>query len=85
MEAAKRLDATFLQETLAAQTTAEVRFDAISQALYSSDASVYQILPLGVVIPKTPDDVVRTVLFILDSDYLTGETIIVDGGRHVRA
>ena len=25
-----------------------------------------------------------TVLFILDSDYLTGETIIVDGGRHVR-
>jgi NAD(P)-dependent dehydrogenase (short-subunit alcohol dehydrogenase family) len=31
------------------------------------------------------DDVTRTVLFILDSDYLTGETIIVDGGRHVRA
>jgi pteridine reductase len=33
----------------------------------------------------SPDDVTRTVLFILDSDYLTGETIIVDGGRHVRA
>jgi pteridine reductase len=32
-----------------------------------------------------PADVTRTVLFILDSDYLTGETIIVDGGRHVRA
>jgi pteridine reductase len=32
----------------------------------------------------TPEDVTRTVLFILDSDYLTGETIIVDGGRHVR-
>jgi len=32
-----------------------------------------------------PSDVTRTVLFILDSDYLTGETIIVDGGRHVRA
>lgn len=32
----------------------------------------------------SPDDVTRTVLFILDSDYLTGETIIVDGGRHVR-
>ena len=31
-----------------------------------------------------PDDVSKTVLFILDSDYLTGETIIVDGGRHVR-
>ncbi len=32
----------------------------------------------------SPDDVTRTVLFILDSDYLTGETIIVDGGRHIR-
>ena len=32
----------------------------------------------------TPADVTSTVLFILDSDYLTGETIIVDGGRHVR-
>jgi NAD(P)-dependent dehydrogenase (short-subunit alcohol dehydrogenase family) len=32
----------------------------------------------------SPDDVTRTVLFILDSEYLTGETIIVDGGRHVR-
>jgi len=32
----------------------------------------------------SPKDVTDTVLFILDSDYLTGETIIVDGGRHVR-
>jgi len=33
----------------------------------------------------SPEDVTATVLFILDSDYLTGETIIVDGGRHVRS
>lgn len=33
----------------------------------------------------SPSDVSSTVLFILDSDYLTGETIIVDGGRHVRS
>jgi pteridine reductase len=32
----------------------------------------------------TPEDVSSTVVFILDSDFLTGETIIVDGGRHVR-
>ena len=32
----------------------------------------------------SPADVTSTVLFILESDYLTGETIIVDGGRHVR-
>jgi len=50
-----------LRAALAAQISGEVRFDRISQALYSTDASVYQILPLGVVIPKTREDVVRTV------------------------
>src|SRR5262245_5153024 len=32
----------------------------------------------------SPSDVTTTVSFILESDFLTGETIIVDGGRHVR-
>jgi pteridine reductase len=32
----------------------------------------------------TPDDVVKAVLYLLDAPYMTGETIIVDGGRHVR-
>src|SRR5262245_2010048 len=50
-----------IQAALASQLEGEVRFDRISQALYSTDASVYQILPLGVVIPKTRDDVIRTV------------------------
>lgn len=33
----------------------------------------------------SPDDVVRTVIFLIESDYITGETVIVDGGRHVRS
>ena len=32
----------------------------------------------------SPDDVASTVLFILSADYFTGDTIIVDGGRHIR-
>ena len=32
----------------------------------------------------SPDDVVHAVLYLLDASYVTGETIIVDGGRHVR-
>ena len=32
----------------------------------------------------SPSDVSATVVFLLESDYITGETIIVDGGRHVR-
>src|SRR5882762_9726208 len=50
-----------LRRDLAQQISGEVRFDAVSRALYSTDASVYQIEPLGVVIPRTPEDVVRTV------------------------
>src|SRR5262245_33568548 len=50
-----------LEAALVNQIEGEVRFDRISQALYSTDASVYQILPLGVVIPKSRDDVIRTV------------------------
>lgn len=32
----------------------------------------------------SPDDVVQAVLYLLAADYVTGETIVVDGGRHVR-
>ena len=39
----------------------EVRFDAYSRMLYSTDASLYQIQPVGVVIPRTVEDVQATV------------------------
>lgn len=38
--------------------------------------------PLGRI--GTADDVAHAVLYLLAADYVTGETIIVDGGRHVR-
>ena len=31
-----------------------------------------------------PDDVVKAMLYLLSADYVTGETLVVDGGRHVR-
>ncbi|MGD1073297.1 MAG: FAD-binding oxidoreductase, partial [Bryobacteraceae bacterium] len=43
---------------LARRIAGEVRFDKISRALYSTDASVYKIEPVGVVIPKTRGDIV---------------------------
>ena len=39
----------------------EVRFDTVTRALYSTDASVYQIEPTGVVIVRSRDDIVRTI------------------------
>jgi pteridine reductase len=32
----------------------------------------------------SPDDVVQALLYLIRADYVTGETVIVDGGRHVR-
>ncbi len=49
-----RLD---LAAELSRATKGEVRFDPYSRVLYSTDASSYQIEPLGVVIPRTRDDV----------------------------
>jgi len=39
----------------------EVRFDTLSRVLYSTDASNYQIEPVGVVLPRTADDINKTV------------------------
>jgi pteridine reductase len=32
----------------------------------------------------SPEDVVQAMRYLLEATYVTGETIIVDGGRHVR-
>jgi FAD/FMN-containing dehydrogenase/Fe-S oxidoreductase len=58
---ATRVDVAALRGALEAATTAEVRFDRVSRALYATDASVYQIEPLGVVVPRTRDDLVEAV------------------------
>ncbi|HEX2996555.1 MAG TPA: FAD-binding oxidoreductase, partial [Anaerolineales bacterium] len=36
--------------------TGDIRLDLASRILYSTDASIYQLEPLGVVLPKTQDD-----------------------------
>ena len=50
-----------LRRELEASLEGDVRFDTVTRALYSTDASVYQIEPTGVVIVRTRDDVVRTI------------------------
>src|SRR5690349_7712704 len=64
LEAQGRLDAAHasadqLRRELEAVIQGEVRFDAATRALYSTDASVYQIQPAGVVIAKNRDDILR--------------------------
>ncbi|MFZ9671146.1 MAG: FAD-binding and (Fe-S)-binding domain-containing protein [Burkholderiaceae bacterium] len=54
------LQTRFSQSQLASRLRREVQgdlyFDEASRGRYSTDASIYQIMPIGVVVPKTPLD-----------------------------
>jgi FAD/FMN-containing dehydrogenase/Fe-S oxidoreductase len=54
-------DAQGLAERLRADVAGEVRFDDGSRALYATDASNYRQVPIGVVVPRSTDDVLATV------------------------
>jgi pteridine reductase len=79
-----------LTKALARVLAPEVRVNAIAPGTvllpddWTSDdeARLNETTPLRR--QGTPEDVAAALLFLLDADYITGETIIVDGGRHVR-
>ena len=58
---ASAVDADALRRELEGAIEGEVRFDSLARALYSTDASVYRIKPLGVVVPRTRQDLVSAV------------------------
>lgn len=49
-------------------TTCEVRLDAISQAIYSVDASIYEIKPKAIVLPKNRADLIAAVKIAYKND-----------------
>lgn len=55
------VEAEELSKKLRDSTSAEVRFDDGSRALYSTAGGNYRQIPIGVVIPKTVQDIVQTV------------------------
>jgi FAD/FMN-containing dehydrogenase/Fe-S oxidoreductase len=55
------VDIAALEAELRASVRGEVRFDGGSRALYAADASNYRQVPIGVVVPRSADDVVATV------------------------
>ena len=66
---------TEVERALKGSVAGEVRFDPASRVLYSTDASIYQILPLGVVIPRDDDDIAATLRIAAD----TGTPILPRG------
>jgi FAD/FMN-containing dehydrogenase/Fe-S oxidoreductase len=49
-----------LEDRLARETEGEILFDSFSRGRYATDASFYQIMPAGVVVPRSIDDALRT-------------------------
>ena len=46
-----------LKNLIKSQVEGEVYFDEITREIYSTDASIYRIVPLCVAVPKTVNDV----------------------------
>ena len=49
-------NASTLERRLRSNLTGDVLFDAFSRGRYATDASFYQIMPAGVVVPRTMDE-----------------------------
>src|SRR5438132_3952285 len=88
-----------VQDDLKGIVRGELLFDDLSRALYSTDASIFQVQPLGVVVPRDEEDVQALVRFAAENKVplvprgagsgLAGEALgtglIVDMSRHFRA
>src|SRR5437867_407547 len=86
-----------LEHELRKVVAGDVRFDPISRLLYSTDASMYQVEPIGVVIPRDADDVQAAVEVARKHQVallprgggtsLTGQTVnralVLDFARHM--
>src|SRR5689334_13745647 len=86
-----------LEEELKRAISGGVHFDAAAKALYATDASNYRQIPIGVITPKSVEDVLRTleicrkhgspILSRGGGTSLAGqccnEAVIVDFSRHL--
>src|SRR3954462_3304358 len=65
-----------LEERLTRDITGEVLFDRFSCGRYATDASFYQIMPAGVVVPRSIDEALRALAIAGDA----GRTVTPRGG-----
>ena len=86
-----------LAARLARELEGEVLFDAFSRGRYSTDASIYQIEPIGVVVPKTAADIAAAIAIAREHGVpvlprgggtsqcgqTVGEALVVDTSRHL--
>ena len=89
--------ASALEAKLRRQVEGEVLFDRFSRGRYSTDASIYQIEPIGVVIPRT-EEAARIALQIAEEEQVpilprgagtsqcgqtVGAALVIDNSKHL--
>jgi FAD/FMN-containing dehydrogenase/Fe-S oxidoreductase len=86
-----------LKDRLAREISGDVFFDAFNRGRYATDASFYQVMPAGVVIPRTIDEALRALTICRDAGWIVtprgggtsqcGQTvnhgIVIDFSRHL--
>ena len=98
-EGRPRIGDLSLAARLRRELEGEVLFDPVSRGLYSTDASIYQIEPVGVVVPRTVQDV-KTAIEIAVQEGVpvlprgagtsqggqaVGRALVVDTSKHLGA
>lgn len=79
-----------MTRALARVLAPEIRVNAIAPGTvllpedWNRDAAAHLNATTPLKREGTPRDVAQAMLFLLDADYVTGETIVVDGGRNIR-
>lgn len=88
---------TTLETRLRRELRGDVRFDRLTRGRYATDASIYQIEPLGVVVPRDADDARRALEIAADLSVpilprgagssqcgqTVGEALVIDHSRHL--
>src|SRR5580692_2725032 len=86
-----------VEDRLTREITGEVFFDRFNRGRYATDASFYQIMPAGVVVPRTIDEALRTLNIVRDDGRIVtprgggtsqcGQTInhgiVIDFSKHL--
>jgi len=92
-----RIGDSALAGRLKSELLGDVLFDPFSRGRYSTDASIYQIEPIGVVVPKNTQDIVRTIQIASDEGIpilprgggtsqcgqTVGEALVIDVSKHL--
>src|SRR6266481_7558418 len=91
------LSGSRLETRLRRELRGEVLFDAFTRGRYSTDASIYQIEPIGVALPEGTEDVEAAIAIAREEGFpviprgggssqngqTLGEAVVLDTSRHM--